>query len=282
MTSKNQTHRSAVFSRLFGKNIARARQLVARGLIKLNIAPNALTLVGLILTLCAAFFLARGAGDKIGNPVSPQHSWGGFIAGLILILAAACDMLDGAVARTTKKCSRLGAFLDSACDRLADGAIFTGILIYYLQHPNLPHGATFATLTMIALINAQTTSYIKARAENFIQNCSVGYWQRGERIAAILIGLFSGHIATVMSLLAIMPAFTVLRRFLFARQQIYRLENHLPLLDPNAPLKGIWKLALWRSPRGTWQYDLIAAANILTIIMIDAQNLRIADFLPAW
>jgi len=268
-----QTHRSAVFSRLFGNNIARARQLVARALIKLNVGPNTLTLLGLIVTLSATLFLALGAGDKVGNSSTPQHSWCGFISGLILILAAACDMLDGAVARITKKITQLGAFLDSSFDRIADGAIFTGILIYYLRQPDLPHNTTFAALAMIALINAQTTSYVKARAENFIDKCSVGYWQRGERISAILIGLFSGHIATVMLLLAILPAFTVLRRILFARQQINRLDKHLPPLDPNFPLRGIMRLALWRYRRGTWQYDLITAANILTILLIDLQNL---------
>ena len=273
MTSKKQIHRSAVFSRLFGNNIARARQQVARGLIKLNVGPNTLTLLGLIVTLSAAVFLALGAGDEIGNSSAPQHSWFGFISGLILILASACDMLDGAVARLTQKITRLGAFLDSSFDRIADGAIFTGILIYYLRHPDLPHNTTFAALTMIALINALTTSYIKARAENFIDNCSVGYWQRGERISAILIGLFSGHLATVMLILAILPAFTVLRRILFARQQINRLDKHQPPLDPNAPLQGVMRLALWRYRRGAWQYDLITAANILTILLIDLQNL---------
>ncbi|MCP4710382.1 MAG: CDP-alcohol phosphatidyltransferase family protein [Planctomycetes bacterium] len=273
MTSKKQTHRSAVFSRLFGNNIARARQQVARGLIKLNIKPNTLTILGLIVTLSAAYFLTLGAGDKVGHSSNPQHSWCGFIAGLILILASACDMLDGAVARLTQKITQQGAFLDSSLDRIADGAIFTGILIYYLRQPDLPHSATCAALTMIALINAQTTSYVKARAENFIEKCPVGYWQRGERISAILIGLFSGHIATVMLILAILPAFTVFRRIIFARQQINRQENHQSLLDPNAPLNGIMRLALWRYRRGTWQYDLITAAIILTILLIDIQNL---------
>ena len=269
MTKIKKANRDAVFSRLFGDNIGRLREIVARGLIKLHIGPNALTVLGLLFTLVGGFFLALGAGDTIGRRPVEGYSWYGFLAGIVLILANACDMLDGAVARNNNRMTRFGAFLDSCTDRISDGVIFIGILIYYLWHPDTEHGQLLAILSMIALLNALLISYIKARAENFIENCGVGYWQRGERQAAILIGLFSGQIATVVVMLAVLTVPTVLRRMIFALRQIHRMENHLPLLDPRGKLQGIMKLALWRYPRGTLPYDIVTAVNIAIILFVD-------------
>ena len=269
----HKANREAVFSRLFGNNISRMREVVAHGLIKLHIGPNLLTGLGVVITLWAGFFLALGAGDKIGSRQVEGHSWYGFWAGIVLILASACDMLDGAVARNNNRMTCFGAFLDSCTDRISDGIIFLGIMIYYLRHPATKHSQLFAILSMVALVNALLISYAKARAENFIENCSVGYWQRGERQAAILIGLFSGQIATVVVMLAVLTAPTVLRRMVFALRQIHRKENNLPLLAPRGPLQGIMKLALWRYPRGTLPYDLVTAFNIAIILFLD---------LPCW
>ncbi len=269
MTKIKKANREALFSRLFGNNISRMREIVARGLIQLHVGPNALTLAGLFITFLAGYFLALGAGDKIGNRHIEGHSWYGFWAGLILILANACDMLDGAVARNLNRMTRVGAFLDSCTDRISDGVIFIGILIYYLRHPNTKHAQLLSILCMIALLNALLISYTKARAENFIETCGVGYWQRGERQAAILIGLFRGHVATVIVMLAVLTALTWLRRMVFAYRQIQRKGKNLAPLNPQAPLYGIMKLALWRYPRGTLPYDLVTAFNIAIILFVD-------------
>ena len=264
-----KANREAVFSRLFGNNISRMREIVARGLIKLHIGPNTLTVLGVLITLFAGYFLALGAGVKVGSRHIDGYSWYGFWAGILLILASACDMLDGAVARINNRMTRFGAFFDSCTDRISDGVIFIGILIYYLRHPDTEHAQLLAVLSVAALVNSQTISYVKARAENFIENCGVGYWQRGERQAAILIGLFSGHIATVIVMLAVLTAPTVLRRMIFALRQIHRMENNLPLLEPRGQLVGMMKLALWRYPRGTLPYDLVTAFNISIILFVD-------------
>lgn len=273
MTDINKANRNAVFSRLFGNNIQRARQHVAALMIFLKVTPNTLTALGLVTTLVAGVSLALGAGDKVGSPsLGPGSSWYGFAAALLLILASAFDILDGAVARISGRITKQGGFLDSCLDRVADAIIFIGIIIYYLHHPDVTYANWLIVASAIALANAELISYIKARAENFIASCPVGYWQRGERIAAIMIGLCSGHIAVVMVLLAVSSAFTVLRRLVFAARQIKRMEESRPLLDPAAPLTGIYKLALWRYRRGTLPYDIITAANILIILLVDLQN----------
>ena len=265
-------NRNAVFSRLFGNNIVRAREVVAAWLIRLRVRPNTLTIMGLGATLVAAVFLALGAGDKIGSSSLAGHSWYGLWAGVWLIIAAAFDILDGAVAQKNNQVSRQGAFLDSCMDRIADGAIFTGIIIYYLQHGETAHNCFFIAAAAVALVNAELISYVKARAECFVPACPVGYWQRGERIAAILIGLFCGHVATVMVMLATLAGLTVIRRLTFAARQIRRLDENRPLLQAGPATKGIMRLALWRHRRGSLPYDIVTAINIAMILLIDLQR----------
>ena len=274
MSPINKADRGAIFSRLFGNNIQRARQYVAAAMIYLGVSPNALTVLGMLTTLAAGAGLALGAGDKVGAAsTGAGYSWWGFWAGMLIILASAFDILDGAVARISDSITQQGGFLDSCLDRVADAIIFIGIAIYFLGHPEIPYASWFVGASMVALANAEIISYIKARAENIIESCPVGYWQRGERIAGILIGLFSGHIATVMALLAVSSAFTVLRRLVFAARQIKRMENGRPLLETRPRLTGIYRLALWRYRRGTLAYDVITAFNILIILLVDLQRM---------
>jgi len=276
MAQSKDVERRAVFTRLFGNNLAWARNKIAAGLIRLGIGPNLLTILGMLVTFGAGFFLALGAGDKPGSGIEGK-SWYGVVAASMLIFASAFDILDGAVARLGKQKTQSGAFLDSCCDRVADGAIFLGIMIYYFRNLGIPCSIYWASAAIIALINAECISYVKARAENFIESCPVGYWQRGERMAAILIGLFSGHTATVMVMLAVLPAFTVLRRIIFGFQQMKRQEIQAMPSEKNnlsEPMKltGIYRWALWRYRRGTLQYDIITAFNICMILFVDLQG----------
>ncbi len=270
-------NRNAIFSRLFGNNIARARERVAAAMIFLHVTPNILTTMGLFCSLTAAVFLAQGAGDDIGSSNVPGKSWYGVWGAIIIIFGCAFDILDGAVARNSGTSTKCGAFLDSTLDRFADAAVLIGILMYYLTHPQQPYHRLLVVFTVVALVNSEFISYIKARAENFIPSCPVGYWQRGERLAGVLIGLFCGHINTVMVMLAILPAFTVLRRLLFSFRQIRRQENNLPLLDPKN-LTGWRKYLLWRYRRGTVPYDFVTAVNISLILFLDAQKILVWIF----
>lgn len=273
MAEPIQVKREAVFSRLFGSNIARLRDRVAALLIRLHVKPNTLSAAGLLVTLAAGGFLCWGAGQNLTEARAAGTCWYGFWAGVLLILASACDMLDGTVARCYHQTTQLGAFLDSCFDRIADGAIFLGIMAYYLRHPETPRAPLWALASGVALLNAELISYTKARAENLIPLCSAGYWQRGERQAGILIGLFSGHLATVVAMLAVLAAFTVLRRLVFCSRQIGRLDRNEPLAEPRAPLTGIYRLALWRYRRGTLPYDITTAANICLILFCDLQRI---------
>ena len=74
-------------------------------------------------------------------------------------------------------------------------------------------------------------------------------------------------------MLAVLPAFTVLRRMVFGYGQIKRLEKNEPLLDAKAAPQGVMRLALWRYRRGTLAYDVVTAMNVAVILFVDVGQL---------
>jgi phosphatidylglycerophosphate synthase len=168
---------------------------------QLGLTPNALTVIGSLLTACVGLLVAQG--------------W--FLAaGICLWLFSATDTLDGALARATNRVSTFGAFLDSVCDRCAEAAVFCGVLWYYSSTAN-PLGVMLA---YVALVGSLMVSYARARAEGVgLQAAEVGWFQRPERI--ILLGLgflltaaIPAALLVVLALLAIMTALTVIQRVL--------------------------------------------------------------------
>jgi CDP-diacylglycerol---glycerol-3-phosphate 3-phosphatidyltransferase len=253
-------------SESIGMAFVRARDRVAARLIRLGATPNRVTIVGFLFTCAAAFCLARGASFAVPyfRFGTQPTSWWPAIAAVFLILAGACDMLDGAVARVGRMGSRSGAVLDSSVDRFSDMAIYIGCFLHFALMS--PANLTYQLLAVIALCNGVMISYVKARAEEMIEDCSVGYWLRGERFAAVLIGCMFGHIPAVMWQMAVSCAFTVWRRMSYAYLTVQALDAG-KTAPPHGPVPGfLGRIQLWRHPRGSIGYDFVTGAHIAYII----------------
>ncbi|MFA7255082.1 MAG: CDP-alcohol phosphatidyltransferase family protein [Candidatus Omnitrophota bacterium] len=132
-----------------------------------GISPMQLTLGGAALSLLTGVIYAKGYL---------------FLGGVFLFVAGAADLLDGLLARTTGKTSPFGAFLDSVVDRYSDFFVFAGLATYYVRN-----GEVFwFFVTLGIILGSVAISYTKARAENFIKNCSVGVFGRSERILILI------------------------------------------------------------------------------------------------
>jgi len=264
-----------MIGRSIGQAVAAGRDGLARGLIRLHVTPNALSLTGMVLTAAAGVCYAIGAARGFAWSLDPRAEAGAYLllAGGLAVLASACDMLDGAVARLGGQNTPFGAFLDSTLDRFSDFAIYAGIAVAYAARA--PANLTFVLLSMIAFFAAFLISYSRARAEDLIDACKVGFWQRGERSAAILTGTFAHNIPALVVQQALLPAFTALRRIFYTRAV---LAGRQPVTDPR---RAGWahKLRLWRWPRGTWGYDLAAAANIAWLLLA---RIPARDVLRMW
>jgi len=180
----------------------------ARLLLRLHVSPDAVTIVGTILTVAAALvFLPQG--------------W--FVAGVIVIgLLGMSDLLDGTMARMSGTSGQWGNFLDATLDRLADGAIFGGVALYGAFHdqPWITAGA------LLALVTGQVTSYAKARAEAVGASANVGIAERAERLilvgaAALLAGLGVPYVLpAVLWLLGALGLITIGQRIWTVRSQL--------------------------------------------------------------
>ncbi|WP_284150011.1 phosphatidylinositol phosphate synthase [Williamsia sp. CHRR-6] len=144
---------------------------MGRGLLRIGLTPDAMTLVGTTASVAAAVTLF---------PMG-QLFWGTMVIWLFVMF----DMLDGAMARVRGGGTSFGAVLDSTCDRIADGAIFAG-LAWWAAIREDQH-ILFIGL-MICLVTSQVISYAKARAEASGLNGNGGLIERPERLIIILVG----------------------------------------------------------------------------------------------
>jgi len=134
-----------------------------------GISPVQLTLAGAALSLLTGVIYAKGYL---------------FLGGILLFVAGAADLLDGPLARSTGKTSSFGAFLDSTVDRYSDFFVFAGLATHFVRN-----GEIFWFFVMLGIIlGSFAVSYTKARAENFLKDCGVGFFGRSERILLLIAG----------------------------------------------------------------------------------------------
>lgn len=166
---------------------------VARAFGRLGIHPNTLTIAGMLLQIGLGLLFALG------------HLR---LAGLLLLVVAPLDVVDGTLARILGKQSRFGAFLDSTLDRLSDAVLILGLVAYDIQRQAFVEVA----LLLLSLVTVMMISYTRARAEALGFPCKVGVLTRMERVA--LIGVLSAlGLHTVMAwALAVLSTFTMLQR----------------------------------------------------------------------
>lgn len=151
---------------------------LVKGLIKIGLTPNAVTLTGLILNLgVAVIFIAGGERGNRGD-----LSYIGWAGGLVLF-AGLFDMLDGQVARLGNMSSVYGALFDSVLDRYSESIMFLGICYYLVAH----HYFMSSIFAFIALIGSMMVSYTRARSEGLGVENKGGLMQRPERV--ILVGV---------------------------------------------------------------------------------------------
>jgi CDP-diacylglycerol---glycerol-3-phosphate 3-phosphatidyltransferase len=188
--------------------VGRVVDPVAAGLLRAGVSPDVVTVLGTLGAVVGALaFLPRGA----------------FVAGAAVVaLSVLTDLLDGAMARRRGTTSVFGAWLDSTCDRMADAAIFSGLVLWFTGAGD---DRLLAGVSLFCLVAGGLVSYAKARAEGLGLRCDVGLAERAERLILVLLGIaLAGFgvepaLAVALWLLAAASAVTVVQRLLEVRRQ---------------------------------------------------------------
>lgn len=180
----------------------------ARGLLRLGVSPDAITVVGCLgASIAALWFLPRGQ----------------FIIALVIVLVFAfSDLLDGTMARLRGTSGPWGNFLDATLDRVTDGAIFAALALYGASHdqPWVTGGA------LLAVVSGQVVSYAKARAEAVGATANVGIAERAERLIITGVGVLLAGCGVTWALpialwiVGVLGLVTIVQRMVHVRGQL--------------------------------------------------------------
>lgn len=154
--------------------------------------PTAWTVVGLAASVLSGFaFSTSGYTGQLGG-------------GILILIAGWFDIVDGAVARVTGLVSKRGAFLDSTLDRVAEVAIFLGILAGGLAPP---------LILLLALSLSLLVSYTRAKADSLGTSLSgVGIGERSERLLILAVASILGLVDWGVILVAVVAGVTFVER----------------------------------------------------------------------
>jgi CDP-diacylglycerol--glycerol-3-phosphate 3-phosphatidyltransferase len=125
-----------------------------------------------------------------------------------VLVAAALDLLDGALARATGRVTRFGGVFDSVLDRLGEAAVLGGVLFHFSEGGHRQE----VVLAYIAVVGSILVSYVRARAEAAGLSLKEGLFTRPERVIVLGVGLMVGQMLIALWILAVVSVFTALQR----------------------------------------------------------------------
>ena len=171
-----------------------------------GLSPNFWTGIGLVFAFLSA--ISYGLNSQIAQP------WMiGIIGGVLLLVSGFFDVIDGQVARYTKKVSKKGGFLDSVFDKIAEVAIFAGLLVGGFAEP---------IWALLAITLSLLVSYTRSRAESLgVKLQGIGIGERAERLLVIaIIGMIPGLMPYAIGIVIVIAGITFVQRIIVTSKNI--------------------------------------------------------------
>ena len=195
----------------FREKLVPITTLIGNNFGSLGLSPTYWSMIAFAFAILSSIFFGISTFLSEQGIVFPSQ----IIASIMLLISGFFDIVDGSVARVSKRATSRGAFLDSNFDKISEALIFIGIAIGGLSSP---------ILAMIALSTSILVSYIRARAESLgIELKGVGIGERAERLLILSIcGLIpiSGSIQWGIIIIIILSSFSFIQRFWFVLKRI--------------------------------------------------------------
>ena len=165
-----------------------------------GISPTGWSVIGLVFAFASAFFYGWNMEFSL------------IIGGIVLLVAGFFDIVDGQVARATKKITKTGGFLDSVFDKIAEVAIFFGILVGGFAEPYL----VFLAISLSLLV-----SYTRSRAESLgVKLQGIGIGERAERLLVIAIVGIIGFMEYAVIIVIIIAGITFIQRIIVTVKEL--------------------------------------------------------------
>jgi len=169
---------------------------------KLSLSPNQWTILSLLLVIITFYFLIKGEF---------------LIASIVFAFTAFIDMIDGAVARETKKVTKAGGYLDSIIDRVIEFIIILGLFLNNYPDFFLP----IKIWLLFLLFGSFMSTYTRAAAfeKGVFKNLKGGILEHTDRlILLLLIIIFSNfslqYASYLIVITTILANISALQRFL--------------------------------------------------------------------
>ncbi len=173
---------------------------IGKGFASTGLSANFWTFVGLGFALVSA--VVYGMGIEFGL----------VIGGVLLLASGFFDMVDGQVARITGKTSKKGEYLDSMFDKIAEVAIFLGILVGGYAEPYL---------VLLAITLSLLVSYARSKSDIIgIKLQGIGIGERAERLLVIGIIGMVGFMEYAVVIVVIIAGITLIQRMVFTAKNI--------------------------------------------------------------
>src|SRR5574338_1050258 len=170
-----------------------------------GLSPNFWTGIGLVFAFMSA--ISYGL-----NSIIPIPYLAAITGGVLLLISGFFDVIDGQVARYTKKVSKKGGFLDSVFDKIAEVAIFAGLLVGGFAEP---------IWVLLAITLSLLVSYTRSRAESLgIKLQGIGIGERAERLLVIAIIGMIGFMPYAVIIVVIIAAITFIQRITVTAKNI--------------------------------------------------------------
>jgi len=177
-----------------------ALEKMGNGFASTGLSPNFWTAVGFGFALLSA--IVYGMGIEFGL----------IIGGILLLVSGFFDMVDGQVARVTGKTSKKGSYMDSMFDKIAEVALFFGILVGGYTEPYL----VFLAITLSLLV-----SYARAKSDIInVKLQGIGIGERAERLLIIAIIGIIGFMEYAVIIVVIIAGITLIQRMIVTTKNI--------------------------------------------------------------
>jgi len=182
------------------ETLAPTLEKIGKGFASTGLSPNFWTIVSLQFALLSAIIYGLGV------------EFGLIIGGILLLVSGFFDVVDGQVAKVTGKTTKKGSYFDSMFDKIAEVAIFLGILIGGYAEPSL---------VLLAITLSLLVSYARAKSDAInIKLQGIGIGERAERLLVIAVIGIIGFMELAVVIVVIIAGITLVQRMIVTAKNI--------------------------------------------------------------